>query len=53
MTVKKIANCNNINRVNPLHFNEMIGHFEEKHENKSNMGKTFKKIGLSLMMTCQ
>ena len=30
LTVKKIANCNNINRVNPLHLmiNEMIGHFE-------------------------
>ena len=36
MTVKKIANCNNINRVNPLYLmiNEMIGHFEEKTENK-------------------
>ena len=32
MTVKKIANCNNINSVNPLYLmiNEMIGHFEEK-----------------------
>ena len=32
VTVKKIANCNNINSVNPLHLmiNEMIGHFEEK-----------------------
>ena len=30
MTVKKIANCNNINSVNPLYLmiNEMIGHFE-------------------------
>ena len=30
--VKKIANCNNINSVNPLclMINEMIGHFEEK-----------------------
>ena len=28
VTVKKIANCNNINRVNPLYLmiNEMIGH---------------------------
>ena len=36
MTVKKIANCNNINGVNPLYLmiNKMIGHFEEKNENK-------------------
>ena len=36
MTVKKIANCNNINSVNPLHLmmNGMIRHFEEKNENK-------------------
>ena len=36
VTVKKIANCNNINNVNPLYLmiNEMIGHFEEKSENK-------------------
>ena len=36
VTVKKIANCNNINSVNPLYLmiNEMIGHFEEKVENK-------------------
>ena len=36
MTVKKIANYNNINSVNPLYLmiNEMIGHFEEKNENK-------------------
>ena len=35
MTVKKIANCNNINSVNPLYLmiNEMIDHFEEKNEN--------------------
>ena len=34
--VTKIANCNNINSVNPLYLmiNEMIGHFEEKNENK-------------------
>ena len=32
MTVKKIATCNNINSVNPLHL--MIGHYEEKNENK-------------------
>ena len=36
VTVKKMANCNNINSVNPLYLmiNEMIGHFEEKNENK-------------------
>ena len=36
VTVKKIANCNNINSVNPLYLtiNEMIGHFKEKNENK-------------------
>ena len=32
VTVKKIATCNNINGVNPLHL--MIGHYEEKNENK-------------------
>ena len=34
--VKKVANCNNINSANPLYLmiNEMIGHFEEKNENK-------------------
>ena len=36
VTVKKFANCNNINSVNPLYLmiNKMIGHFEEKNENK-------------------
>ena len=41
MAIKKIANCNNINSVNPLQLwiNEMIGHFEcnsieGKNENK-------------------
>ena len=36
MWLLKIANCNNINSVNPLYLmiNEMIGHFEEKNENK-------------------
>ena len=36
VTIKKIANCNNINSANPLYLliNEMIGHFEEKTENK-------------------
>ena len=35
VAVKKIANCNNINSVNPLYLmiNEIIGHFEEKNEN--------------------
>ena len=30
VTVKKIANCNSINSVNPLYLiiNEIIGHFE-------------------------
>ena len=34
VTVKKIANCKNINSINPLYImiNEMIGHFEEKME---------------------
>ena len=36
MTFKEIANCNNINSVNPLYLmiDKMIGHFEEKSENK-------------------
>ena len=36
VTVKTIANCNNINSVNPLYLtiNEMIGHFKENNENK-------------------
>ena len=36
VTVKKIANCNIINSVNPLYLmiNEMIGLFEEKNQNK-------------------
>ena len=36
MTVKKIANCNNINSVNPFYLmiDKMIGHFEEKNGNK-------------------
>ena len=36
VTIKKIADYNNINSVNPLYLmiNEMIGHFEEKSENK-------------------
>ena len=35
-TVKKFANCNNINSANPLYLmiNEMIGHFEETNEKK-------------------
>ena len=36
VTVKKIANCNNINTVNPLYLmiDKMIGHFEEKNGHK-------------------
>ena len=36
VTVKKIANLNNINSVNPFYLmiNEMIRHFEEKNGNK-------------------
>ena len=36
VTVKTIANCNNINSVNPLYLmiDKMIGHFEEKNGNK-------------------
>ena len=32
VTIEKMANCNNINSVNPLYLmiNEIIGHFEEK-----------------------
>ena len=36
VTIKKIADYNNINSVNPLYLiiNQMIGHFGEKNENK-------------------
>ena len=36
VTIKKIGDYNNINSVNPLYLmiNQMIGHFEEKNENK-------------------
>ena len=36
VAIKKIGDYNNINSVNPLYLmiNEMIGHFEEKNENK-------------------
>ena len=36
VTIKKVSDYNNINSVNPLYLmiNEMIGHFEEKNENK-------------------
>ena len=36
VTIKKIGDYNNINSANPLYLiiNEMIGHFEEKNENK-------------------
>ena len=34
--LKKVANYNNINSVNPLYLmiNEIIGHLEEKNKNK-------------------
>ena len=61
VTVKKIANCDNINSVNPLNLiiNEMIGHFEEKEvqtingNEKMEYGRVLKKLGLILMMICQ
>ena len=36
VTFKEIANCNNINSVNPLYLmiNKIIGHFEERNGNK-------------------
>ena len=36
VTFKEIANCNNINSVNPLYLiiDKMIGHFEEKNGHK-------------------
>ena len=36
VTFEEIANCNNINSVNPLYLmiDKMIGHFEEKNGNK-------------------
>ena len=36
VTVEKVDNCKNINSVNPLYLmiDELIGHFEEKNENK-------------------
>ena len=36
VTFKEIANCNNINSVNPLYLmiDKMIGHFKEKSGNK-------------------
>ena len=36
MTIKRIGDYNNINSVNPLYLiiNKMIGHFDEKNENK-------------------
>ena len=46
VTIKKIANCYNINIVNPLYLmiNEMIGHFEEKIENKYSVFDENKKV---------
>ena len=36
MAFKEIANCKNINSLNPLYLmiDKMIGHFEEKNGNK-------------------
>ena len=36
VNIKKIADYNNVNSANPLYLmiNEIIGHFEEKNENK-------------------
>ena len=36
MTFKEIANCNNVNSVNPLYLmsDKINGHFEEKSGNK-------------------
>ena len=36
MTIKNIANCNNVNSVNSLYLmiDKMIGHFEEKNGHK-------------------
>ena len=36
MTIKRIGDYNNINSVNPLYLiiNKMIGHFDQKNENK-------------------
>ena len=36
VTVKKVDNCHNINSISPLYLiiDEIIGHFEEKNENK-------------------
>ena len=60
VTVKKIANCNNINSVNPLYLmiDKMIGHFEEKNGNKylvlddvdenNEVSKNMKKFGVEL-----
>ena len=60
VTFEEIANCNNINSVNPLYLmiDKMIGHFEEKSGNKylvlddvsknkeaSNMKKNMQKFG--------
>ena len=58
VTVKKIANGNNINSANPLQpmINEMSGHFEEQNENKylvlDIVDETFKEIWRSLERCC-
>ena len=49
MSIKKIANCNDTNIVNPLYLmiDKMIGHFEEKSGNKylvlNDVDETFQK----------
>ena len=49
MTFEEIANCSNINSVNPLYLmiDKMIGHFEEKSGNKylvlNDVDETFQK----------
>ena len=49
VTLKKIENCNNINSANPLYLmiNEMIGHFEEKNENKE-VSKKYEEVWESI-----
>ena len=58
ITFKEIANCDNINSVNPSYLitNEIIGHFEQKNENKylvlddvdenKEVSKNMKKLGM-------
>ena len=55
VTVKKIAICNNINSVNPLHFGKVLKKKLKRLivAKELNMEKIFKKLDLSLMMTWQ